>query len=340
MNEITKQESFVATNTQLSTTETSSTALAAQSKAMIESRYIMAMRNPRDMDQVRLDLMKECNRPYFAQSAIYLKPIGKGIEGLSIRFVEAALRCMRNILIESSMIFEDDTKEIHRVSVTDLETNVTYPMDIKVTKTVERSKPADDGTFISVRINSYNKQVFTVKGTDDDLLNKRGALISKAVRTLGLRIIPGDLCDEAEEIVRKIRDSKTNADPDSERKKIIDAFAKIGVTATNLADYLGHPVAQCSPAKINELRGIYSAIKDGELTWKEVISEKELTDEKPKAKPEEKPLPDVYAALRQQIAACETVDDLDELLSVQNKAVQIKVKIDYQKKLAELQSIE
>jgi hypothetical protein len=116
----------------------------------------------------------------------------QGVEGLGIRFVEVALRCMTNVLIETTMIFEDAQKEVHRVSVTDLESNVTYPLDVKVSKTVERSKPADDGSYIAMRKNSYGKPVYTVPAKDDDLLNKRAALISKAIRTLGLRIVPGD----------------------------------------------------------------------------------------------------------------------------------------------------
>jgi hypothetical protein len=256
--------------------ETASSAIAAQSKAMVESRYIMAMRNPRNWDQVRTDLIKECRRPSFAnnKSAYYIKPIGQGVEGLGIRFVEVALRCMKNVLVETTMIFEDETKEVHRVSVTDLEANITYPLDVRVSKTVERSKPNSDGSYISVRKNSYNKDVFTVLGTDDDLLNKRGALISKAIRTIGLRIIPGDLCDEAEDIIKHIRLDEAAKDPDAERRKIVDAFAAIGVTATDLTGYLGHDLGKCSPAQIVTLRGIYGAIKDGEATWQSVMQNK------------------------------------------------------------------
>jgi hypothetical protein len=256
--------------------ETASSAIAAQSKAMVESRYIMAMRNPRNWDAVRQDLIKECRRPSFAhnKSAYYIKPIGQGVEGLGIRFVEVALRCMKNVLVETTMIFEDDMKEVHRVSVTDLEANITYPLDVRVSKTVERSKPNGDGSYISVRMNSYNKPTYTIAGTDDDLLNKRGALISKAIRTLGLRIIPGDLCDEAEEIIKHIRLDQAAKDPDAERRKIVDAFAAIGVSATDLTDYFGHGLEKCSPAQIVNLRGLYGAIKDGEATWQSVVQNK------------------------------------------------------------------
>jgi len=261
---------------ELAIVETASSAVAAQAKAMVESRYIMAMRSPRNWDQVRQDMVRECRRPAFAnnKSAFYRKPIGQGIEGLGIRFVEVALRCMRNVLVETSMIFKDNNKEVHRVSVTDLESNITYPLDVRVSKTVERSKPMDDGSFIAMRMNSYNKPVYTVPANDDDLLNKRGALISKAMRTLGLRIIPGDLQDECEEIIKAVRLDDAANDPDAARKKIVDAFGEIGVKAADLVKFLSHSIDQCSPAELVDLRGIYGAIKDGEATWKSVMDNK------------------------------------------------------------------
>ncbi len=258
------------------TTETASAYVAAQAKAVVEARYVMALRRPRNWDQVRQDLLKECRRPSFAhnKSAYYRKPIGDGVEGLGIRFVEVALRCMTNVLVETTMIFEDETKEIHRVSVTDLESNLTYPLDVRVTKTVERSKPGDDGSYVSVRKNSYGKNVYTVPATDDDLLNKRAAQISKAIRTLGLRIIPGDMQDEAEGIIKAIRLDEAARDPDTERKRIADAFNEIGVKAADLTEYLGHTLDTCSPAELVNLRGIYGAIRDGESSWKSVMENK------------------------------------------------------------------
>jgi hypothetical protein len=287
-------QDFSSSSQTLATVETASTAIAAQAKAMVESRYIMAMRNPRNWDVVRQDLIKECKRPSFAnnKSAFYIKPIGNGVEGLGIRFVEVALRCMKNVLVETTMTFEDETKEVHRVSVTDLEANVTYPLDVRVSKTVERSKPNSDGSFISVRKNSYGKDVYTILGTDDDLLNKRGALISKAIRTIGLRIIPGDLQDEAEDIIKSIRMDEAARDPDAERRKIVDAFSAIGVSANDLISYLGHDLAKCSPSQIVELRGIYGAIKDGEASWKSVMDNKSENDQQGAKSNDKKPAKD------------------------------------------------
>lgn len=267
---------FGATQAMEKRGEMAATAVAAQARAMIESRYVMAMRNPRNLDQVRQDLLKECRRPSFAnnKSALYHKPIGKGVEGLGIRFVEVALRCYKNVLAESTMTYSDDEREIHRVCVTDLENNNSWPLDITVSKTVERSKPMDDGTYISVRTNSYGKQTYTVPATDEDLLNKRQALISKALRTCGLRIIPGDLQDEAEEVIRAIRMDEAAKDPNAERKKIADAFAELNVKASELEKYLGHALDACTPAELVQLRGLYGALRDGEANWTDALEVK------------------------------------------------------------------
>ena len=274
--------------------EMASTAAAAAARARISARYEIALRQPRSMDQVRQDLLKQCRRPAFARSAIYRKPIGKGVEGLSIRFAETAIICMTNIDIDQQMVYEDDAKEVQRVTVTDVDrTNVTYSEDVPISKTVERSKASDDGTYISVRRNTYGNLVYTVPASDDDMLNKRRALISKSVRTLALRLVPGDLQEEAEELLREVRVDDAARDPDAERKRLADAFAGVGVKATQLATFLGHDIGTCSPAELSELRSVYGAIKDGETTWASVMENKTEGDGAAAAPP---PGPDGAAA--------------------------------------------
>jgi hypothetical protein len=217
--------------------------------------------------------LRECKRPAFAEnkSTLYNKPVGDGIEGLGIRFVEVALRHMRNIEVDATTTYDDTEREIVHVSLTDLESNVPFGQDVTIRKTVERSKPLDDGSYIAVRTNSRGRKVYTVQATDEDMLNKRGALISKAIRTLGLRLIPGDIQDEAEELIRQIRTAKAAADPGAERKRIVDAFGEIGVRADDLKAFLGHDIGQCSPPELVKLRGFYGAIRDGQTTWREII---------------------------------------------------------------------
>lgn len=254
--------------------ETAATAVAAQAKAAVEARYIMAIKRPRDLDSVRLAILKECKRPGFAAVARYRKPVGQGIEGPSIRFAEAAIRCMGNITPEVATVYEDPEKRIMRVSVTDLEANVTYSGDVTIEKTVERSKPNEGQVPLRVRVNSLGKQTYLVEATEDDLLNKQNALVSKQLRTLALRLIPGDILEEAMGVVVDTLEAADAADPTAARKKLVDAFDKLGVKPSSLRDYLGHDLDVVSPAELAELRAVGMTIRDGESTWKEALDHK------------------------------------------------------------------
>lgn len=254
--------------------ETASTAMAAQAEAAVKARYVMALQRPRDWDTVRIKLLRECMRPGFADVARYRKPIGKGVEGPSIRFAEAALRCMGNVMTEIEIKYDDAEKRIVRVSVTDLEGNVTYPTEVVVEKTVERSRLKEGDEPIRTRINSRGHKTYLLPATEDDLLNKQNAIVSKAIRTSALRILPGDILDECMDQVLETQRQRDNKDPSAARKKLVDAFAGIGVMPGDLKAYLGHDVAQVSPADLAHLRALFAAIRDGETSWQEALAHK------------------------------------------------------------------
>jgi hypothetical protein len=264
----------------LATENMATQALIAKARADIEARWIMAMRRPRNLDDVRQTILKECRRPGFAKAATYSVPRGgKPIIGLSIRFAEVAARCMGNLPVETQTIYDSDNERIVRVTVTDLETNVTWSRDLTIKKTVERKQLARGQRPLGDRVNSYGDRVYIVPGTDDDVAVKEAAAISKAVRTLILRLIPGHIQDEAEALCLQIARDQAAKDPDGERMRMLDAFARYSILPSDLADYLGHTTERLSPAEITELRAIYQAIGDGETTWQEVL------ENKPKAQP-------------------------------------------------------
>lgn len=254
--------------------ETAATAVAAQAKAAVEARFILALKRPRDLDAVRLAILKECKRPGFAAVARYRKPVGEGIEGPSIRFAEAAIRCMGNITPEVATVYEDPEKRIMRVSVTDLEANVTYSGDVTIEKTVERSSLKDGQIPIRMRTNSVGKKTYLVEATEDDLLNKQNALVSKQLRTLALRLVPGDILEEAMSAVIETLAAEDAADPNAARKKLVDAFDRFGVKPSALRDYLGHDLDGITPAELAELRAVAMTIRDGESTWKDALEHK------------------------------------------------------------------
>lgn len=260
--------------------ETAATAVAARERAAIEARYIVALRRPRNIEDVRARLLHECERTSFAKVARYKKPVGgKAIEGLSVRFAESAIRLAGNIHVGVLVTFDDLTRRTVRVSVTDLETNSGYEQDITIEKTVERrggqnGAPPRDREVLGKRTNTNGETVFLVAATEDEFMNKQNALISKALRNHGLRLLPGDILDECEKQILETMKKGVQQDPDAEKRKILDAFAEIGVLPSAIEKFLGHGLEMLVEAELIDLRAIYQAIRDGEVSWQTVMDEK------------------------------------------------------------------
>lgn len=273
--------------------ETAAAALAAQAKAMVEARFIMAMRRPRDMDDVRVKLLKACERPGFAGStdpkekifgaAWYRKPVGDGVEGFTIRFAEEAIRALGNIDCQTTVTWDDPQKRILTVNVIDLENNNGFPSSVVVEKTVERKQLKRGQQALLTRINSYGEPVYIVEATDDEVFSKQNNLVSKTIRNEVLRVLPGDIQAACRDRILEIRRGAIAKDPDKARRSIGDAFAALNVLPSMLKEYLGHDLGTASPAEIDELRDVYAAIHAGEHTWAEVLAAK--TGEAPKEVP-------------------------------------------------------
>lgn len=265
--------------------------MAAKAKAEVEARYVIAMQpgRQRNVMDVRNNILESCKRRAFAEGAIYRKPMGgnKTVDGFSIRFAEEAVKAMKNIAVDTMAIYEDDERLTIRISVTDLEANLTYADEARITKTVERRQLKDGQEAISKRTNSTGQVTYLVAATDDDLLNKINAAKSKAIRNSGLRLIPQDILEEAwTQIEDTLR--KGGQDPKAELKKICDGFAVLRINPTELERYLGHSLETISPKELSDLRGIYIAIKEEETTWASVMeaaAPKKPAETGPKADP-------------------------------------------------------
>lgn len=267
--------------------ETAGMAVAAREKAAVEARHIMAMNRPRNIEQSREQLLKACSYPDFAETAWYSRPAGRAknkqtgqweetyAEGFSIRFAEEAIRAFGNIYPEMAIVFESEDTRIVRVTVTDLQSNLPYSNEILIKKQVERKKLKDGQVAIGERVNSSGEKVFIVEATDDEILQRVNALRSKSIRTDGLRLIPAWLKEECKRAIFATLDGQVKSDPDAARRKVIDSFAQLGIRVKDLEEYLGHQIERISPKEITELRTLYTAVKDGEVSWVDVIADKE-----------------------------------------------------------------
>lgn len=256
--------------------ETAADVLAAQAKAIVQARYLVAYSHPRDKDIVRQKLLKDCERPTFAETAIYRKPVGKSsVQGLSVRFAEAAQRALTNIEPSRVIVYDDASKRIVRISMTDLESNVSHSKDLILEKTIER-RDSKGRNVLGQRLNSYGDTVYIVEATEDELLIKESAISSKIERQLTLKLLDGDIQDECIHKIRETQNAADKADPDAAKKRVVDAFEDLGIRVTDLKKFLGiESLDSMQPSDLKQLREVYTAIKEGETNWREVMEQRE-----------------------------------------------------------------
>lgn len=266
------------------TAETASTAVAARETAAVQARFVMAERNPRNIERFRRAILDECERPSFAAVARYGKPVGgknpdgslKKVYGPSIRFIEAAIRCFRNLAPEVFTVFDSSSLRIVRVSVTDLESNICYANEIQIEKKVERKgyggKAPEGREILGERLNSYNEKTYIVAATEDEVLVKQAALVSKSIRTQAQRLLPGDIVEEAMETVIATQEKSDAKDPAMALRRLTDAFHGLNVELTDLEMWAGKALDRLQPKQLQELREIYAAIKEGEISWDDIMA--------------------------------------------------------------------
>lgn len=262
--------------------DSASTAMAERARAEVQARCVMALQRPRTLDAVRIRILDHCKRPGFAARARWAKPVGnQTLAGPSIRFVEAALVEFGNVMPECSISYEDDERVTIRVSVTDLERNITHVDEATIMKRMERRQLKQGQRALGQRLNSKGDVVFLVEATDDDVANMKGSRQSKLLRNLGLRILPADIVEEAMDLCIETASKGDSQDPDAARKRLVDSFHGVGVSPEDLVAYLGHDLAKVVPAELTDLRAVFAAIRDGETTWQDTMGARRGAEEKP-----------------------------------------------------------
>lgn len=276
------------------------TAAAAAAKAEIEARIIAARKWPRDIDLVREGILKDCRRPMFADIALYQKPVGrkKNAQGewedafavnFSIRFIESALQHLGNVHITARIGYEDAQRALLTVQVIDVQRNLGYSTDVMLDKVVERREVKKGRTVLGVRENSYGDTVYLVEATKDEFRNVMGSERSKLIRDNGQRLLPRDILDEARGFIDRILADENAKDPDAAKKKILDRFAGLGISASMLKEYLGRPVETLTQKDLTELAALHNGLKEGDFTWVDVMRTKNEPaegEEKPPQQPE------------------------------------------------------
>lgn len=259
------EDSGLATTTEFST-ELSPSAAIAEKQYEIQGAIIVAKRFPRDEDQAFQKLMRVCGRSSFAEEAEYSFPRGgQTVRGPSVNLAREAKRLWGNMRSGFEVLRDDEQGRKIRAWAWDVETNAYEFAEDEFRKLVYRKERRDRNNNVIKPAGWYPPDERDLR----ELTNRRAAILE---RNCILQLLPRDLIEEAVEESRKTLTSSAEKDPDAARKKILKAFSEINVSAEMLATYLGHPVAQSSPAEIADLRSIYKSILDGNSTWADYVN--------------------------------------------------------------------
>lgn len=260
-----------AQSTDLSTTVEQTRELAiSQQQAMaryeIEGAIIIAKKYPRNEEAAYTGIIKACRRLSFAGDSMYTFPRGgEDIEGPSVYLAREMARLWGNIRYGFDVISDDDESRVLRAWAWDVQTNTRTSADA-----------------------SFKKLIFRRKGgwqTPDErdlreLTNRHAAF---AVRNALLSLMPSDFIDDALNEARKTLNGDAQNNPDEFRKKTLLAFDGLGVTADQLSQYLGKPIANATYKELTGLRGVWSSIKDGNSKWEEHLASRNPGAKKPPA---------------------------------------------------------
>ena len=239
---------------------TMAAAISSREVQRVQAQFLTARMFPRDTGTSMTRILDSCKRPGLAEKAEYSYKRGKAedgkdnyVTGASIKLAEVLAQCWGNVDFGINELENSDGRSKVEAYCVDLETNtsrrVTYEVPhLRVTKT---------GTY---------------KLTDPrdiyEMIANRGA---RLLRGCILGIIPGDVqesalteCKATNKALLDASKAKGKEAFDKEVKKMLARFAQLSITQEQLVAIVGLEPAEWTAEELERLRGIGTAIRDGE----------------------------------------------------------------------------
>ena len=267
------EETALAKSTEFST-ELAPTSAAAVAQHEIQSSFIIARQFPRNEQLAFRRMAEACEFLSFAEKAYYRYKRGSKkdesgrwvdnyVIGPSVYLAREAARLFGNLRVGTEIVRDDEDARQIRAYALDLETNARFSADDEFRKLIQRKR---DGV---------TQWVIPDERDLRELTNKHAAI---SERNCILKLVPkyvvDDLVEKAQDAVRAAVEKNIKGAVE----KMQRTFGDIGVKVKDLESKLGHPLSAITADEVTELRGVYSAIRDGQTTWAEYAS--------PDAKPE------------------------------------------------------
>lgn len=238
------------------------TALAVLNKSEIDQQITTAKRYPRSLKKFLSEATSAATIDEdTAASMFYALPrSGKTIEGPSVRLAEIAGSCYENLRYGARIVAVEDRFVVAQGMCYDLQRNVACCMEVRRRITDKHNR-------------RYN---------DDMIQVTANAACAIALRQAIFKVIPGCFIKSIYQAARAtaIGDAKTLT---RKRDDMVAYFAKMGVSAEQLCRTLERPsVEDMTLDDLGTLRGLATAIKDGDTTVDDVFGQPPLAEKKPK----------------------------------------------------------
>lgn len=233
------------------------TALEALNRAEVDVQITTAKRYPRDLQRVLNQIETYATMDTeTAEDCFYALRRGKGndsavIEGVSVRLAEIIAGAWGNLRVQTRIIGNDGKTITSQGVCHDLETNLAVAVEVKRRITDKYGR-----TF------SEDMQVVT-----------GNAASAIAFRNAVLKVVPKAVIKNVIVNIKEVALGKS-IDLETSRQRMVEYYAKIGVTQDMLFSYLEvEDVKEIDKEMIFELRATANAIKEGTTSVQESFVE-------------------------------------------------------------------
>lgn len=228
----------------------------------LQSAMKLARECPRNEIDAFQKMAKSCERPLFAEKAIYRFPRGNTMVcGPSINMAKTMAMYWGHMRYGYHVLSQTDD-EVHISGYAlDLETGTRCDMEDRFAKRIQRK--AKGGKTLWLKPDERDLR---------ELINRRAAFL---MRNCVLALIPEDIKEEMMNKCGATMYAAAAGDIKQDRttaiRRLVVAFADHGVTLAMLSTYLGHPVDQINEKELASLRQIWTSLRDGQATVSELF---------------------------------------------------------------------
>lgn len=224
--------------------------LQAINKSEIDIQVATAKQYPRNIPDVlnKISTYATMDTETAADCFYVLRRSGSGgsttVEGLSVRMAEIIAGSWGNLRVQTRIVGNDGRTITAQGICHDLETNVAVSVEVKRRITDKYGK-------------TYSEDMQVVTGNAASAIAFRNAVLKVVPKAVTKRVIEG---------VKQVALGQS-LDLETSRQRMIEYFAKLGVTKEMLLEYLNlKKVDEIDKEAVFELRATANAIKEGTTT--------------------------------------------------------------------------